>query len=100
LNALASAEVVKAGRSFVIFLVCQEVGVESKIFLQLVEPLLWLRARQHLLADWAEQLDDIGTNKSGYLRAYRIIGWPISPKESRPDAGVNDDFHCLERIFL
>jgi hypothetical protein len=100
LNALAAANVVKAGGGFVILFVCQEVGVESKIFLQLIETLLWLRSRQQLLPDGAEQLDDIGANKSGHLRACRIIGWPIAPEESRPDAGVNDDSHCLARIFL
>jgi hypothetical protein len=100
LQAITAADVVKAGCGFVILFVCRKVGVESKIFLQLVETLLWLRSRQQLLADWAEQLDDICAKKFGHLRPYRIIGWPVAPKELRPDAGVNNDSHGLARNFL
>jgi hypothetical protein len=70
--------------------------MESKIFLQLVETILWLRARQQLLPNRTKQLDDIRTDKSGHFCANRIIGWPVAAEKLRPGAGVYDHSHGFQ----
>jgi hypothetical protein len=96
LNALAAADIVKACGGFVILLIREKVGMESKIFLQLVETILWLRARQQLLPNRTKQLDDIRTDKSGHFCANRIIGWPVAAEKLRPGAGVYDHSHGFQ----
>jgi hypothetical protein len=100
LNAFAAADVVKAGRVLVVFLVRHEVGVKAQLLLELVKSLLRLRAGQQFLPDGAEHLDGVGANKFGHFGADRVVSWAVAAEKVCPDAGVNDDFHRLPRSFL